>query len=157
VWAAAPSGIRSEEIWFAHWASWESPTRFAQRVTTRRKSASGTRSRPARLAGTRSLGTSGAVLGLVRMLRAMRDDDDRNFSSLVPTASGALDAPVSAMLYRIAEVEQAMLRRDGEVSPRLRRTLPPEGIDPYYSDSYIPVGVEYLSYDGPTPRWQPLA
>jgi hypothetical protein len=109
------------------------------------------------VAGTRSLGTSGAVLGLIRMLRAMHADGTRNFSSLVPTTSPDLDARVSAVLYRTTEVEQAMLRRDGAVSSRLRRTLPAEGIDPHYSDSYIPIGVEYLCYDGPTPYWQALA
>ena len=49
-----------------------------------------------------------------------------------------------------------------------RRTLAPEGIDPHYSDSYVPVGVEYLSYasysgtdpeagDRPAPEWRLLA
>ena len=113
------------------------------------------------VAGTRSLGTSGAVLGLVRMLRAMREDDDLNFSSLVPTTSPTVSARVSAVLFRTVEVEQAMLRRGGELTPRSRRTLSPEGIDPHYSDSYVPVGVEYLSYPGGdesrTPQWRLLA
>jgi hypothetical protein len=98
------------------------------------------------VAGTRSLGTSGAVLGLVRMLRAMREDAELNFCSLVPTRSPGVSAPVSAVLFRTTEVEQAMLRRGGELTARRRRTLAPEGIDPQYSDSYLPVGVEYLSY-----------
>jgi hypothetical protein len=118
------------------------------------------------VAGTRSLGTSGAVLGLVRMLRAMRRDGGLNFSSLVPTTVPGVSAGVSAMLFRTVEVEQAMLRRGGELTRRTRRRLEPEGIDPYYSDSYVPVGVEYLSYaaytdepasaDLPIPRWRPL-
>jgi hypothetical protein len=108
------------------------------------------------VAGTRSLGTSGAVLGLVRMLTAMRADDELNFSSLVPSTSPGLSGRVSAVLYRTVEVEQAMLRRGGELTERQLRTLPPEGIDPHYSDSYIPVGVEYLSYAGPTPEWRML-
>jgi hypothetical protein len=108
------------------------------------------------VAGTRSLGTSGAVLGLVRMLRAMREDEDANFSSLVPTTTPGLDARVSAMLYRTRDVEQAMLRRQGQLTPRLQRRLPAEGIDLDYSDTYIPVGVEYLCYDGPTPYWKSL-
>jgi hypothetical protein len=113
------------------------------------------------VAGTRSLGTSGAVLGLVRMLRAMREDDEVNFSSLVPTTSRGVSARVSAVLFRTIEVEQAMLRRGGELVPRRRRVLSPEGIDPHYSDSYVPVGVEYLSYAeaaaSPAPQWRLLA
>jgi hypothetical protein len=120
------------------------------------------------VAGTRSLGTSGAVLGLVRMLRAMREDEDLNFSSLVPSTTPGLSAQVSAVLFRTTEVEQAMLRRGGELIERRRRTLAPEGIDPYYSDTYVPVGVEYLSYSGylptdpgtqdpPAPQWRLLA
>jgi hypothetical protein len=120
------------------------------------------------VAGTRSLGTSGAVLGLVRMLREMRDDADLNFCSLVPSTSPGVSAQVSAVLFRVAEVEQAMLVRGGELTARRRRTLAPEGIDPHYSDSYVPVGVEYLSYasysgtapeagDRPAPEWRLLA
>jgi hypothetical protein len=108
------------------------------------------------VAGTRSLGTSGAVLGLLRMIRMMRDDETLNFSSLVPSTRPGLSGRVSAMLYRTTEVEQAMLRRNGELTGRQRRTLPPEGIDPRYSDSYVPVGVEYLSYAGAAPSWRRL-
>jgi hypothetical protein len=115
------------------------------------------------VAGTRSLGTSGAVLGLVRMLRAMRADDELNFFSLVPSTSPGVSARVAAVLLRVNEVEQSMLVRSGQLTPRLRRNLAPDGIDPYYSDSYVPVGVEYLSYAAysrpgqqPTPEWRPL-
>jgi hypothetical protein len=110
------------------------------------------------VAGTRSLGTSGAVLGLVRMLRAMRADPDLNFFSCVPTAVPGRSARVSAVLYRTVEVEQAVLRRGGELTKRSRRTLTPRGVDPRYSDSYVPVGVEYLAYPGSAgapPRWLP--
>jgi hypothetical protein len=107
------------------------------------------------VAGTRSLGTSGAVLGLVRMLRAMRADDGTNFSSLVPTTTPGMSARVSAVLFRTTEVEQAVLRRDGVLTPRTLRTLAPEGIDPHYSDSYVPVGVEYLCYPGSHPQQAP--
>jgi hypothetical protein len=113
------------------------------------------------VAGTRSLGTSGAVLGLVRMLRAMREDDDLNFSSLVPSTAAGVSARVSAVLFRTSEVEQAMLRRGGELTPRQRRALEPEGIDPHYSDSYVPVGIEYLSYPAADehrlPEWRRLS
>jgi hypothetical protein len=108
------------------------------------------------VAGTRSLGTSGSVLGLVRMLRTMRADGATNFSSRVPTRTSRLSARVSAVLFRTVEVEQSILRRGGELTPRQRRLLAPEGIDPDYSDSYVPVGIEYLHYDGERPSWRPL-
>ena len=65
---------------------------------------------------------------------------------------------VSAVLIRVAEVEQAALRRDGEVQPRMRRRLPPEGLDPHYSDSYVPTEVDYLAYggSGAAPQWATL-
>ena len=65
------------------------------------------------VAGTRSLGTSGAVLALTLMLRRMRADPEANFYSEVPTSARRVRAPVSAVLVRVAEVEQAVLRRDG--------------------------------------------
>jgi hypothetical protein len=108
------------------------------------------------VAGTRSLGTSGAVLALALMLQAMRADPAVNFFVEVPTESGRVHAPVSAALCRTIEVEQAALRRDGQLTPRQRRRLPPENLDVHYSDSYIPVEVEHLSYAGGPPRWAPL-
>jgi hypothetical protein len=109
------------------------------------------------VAGTRSLGTSGAVLGLGLMLEAMRRDPGLNFFAEVPTGSPKVQARVSAVLCRTVEVEQAALRRDGRLIPRVRRRLPPEGLDPHYSDSYIPVEVEHLSYaGGGPPRWATL-
>jgi hypothetical protein len=109
------------------------------------------------VAGTRSLGTSGAVLTLALMLQAMRADPDLNYFVEVPTDSAKVHAPVSAALCRTIEVEQAALRRDGRLTPRQRRRLPPENLDQHYSDSYIPVEVEHLSYaGGGPPRWVPL-
>ena len=110
------------------------------------------------VAGTRSLGTSGAVLALTLMLRQMRRDPQTTFFSEVPTDSARVRAPVSAVLVRVAEGEQAALRRDGALQPRMRRRHPPEGLDPHYSDSYIPTEVDYLAYDGTgaTPRWVTL-
>jgi len=108
------------------------------------------------VAGTRSLGTSGAVLALVMMLQAMRRDPAANFFSEVPTDSPAVRAGVSAVLCRTIAVEQAVLRRDGKLTPRGLRRLPAEGLDPQYSDSYIPVEIEYLCYAGGAPRWATL-
>ncbi len=108
------------------------------------------------VAGTRSLGTSGAVLALTLMLRAMRAQDDLNFFSEVPTSSRRVRARVSAVLVRVAEVEQAALRRDGQLLPRQRRRLAPEGLDPHYSDSYVPTEVDHLSYAGDSPQWTTL-
>jgi hypothetical protein len=110
------------------------------------------------VAGTRSLGTSGAVLALTLMLRQMRRDPERTFFSEVPTDSARVRAPVSAVLVRVAEVEQAALHRDGELQPRQRRRLPTEGLDPHYSDSYVPTEVDHLAYDGTggAPQWATL-
>jgi len=76
----------------------------------------------------------------------------------VPTDSARVRAPVSAVLTRVAEVEQAALRRDGKLQPRQRRREPTEGLDPHYSDSYLPTEVDCLAYDEPggTPKWTTL-
>jgi hypothetical protein len=108
------------------------------------------------VAGTRSLGTSGGVLALAMMLQAMRRDPEANFFSEVPTDSAKVRARVSAVLCRTTEVEQATLRRDGRVVPRQRRRLAPEGLDPHYSDSYVPLELQYLSYAEGEPRWATL-
>jgi hypothetical protein len=109
------------------------------------------------VAGTRSLGTSGAVLALTLMLRRMRADPDADFASEVPTGSPRVRARVAAALVRVAEVEQAALHRDGAFQPRQRRRLTPEGLDPHYSDSYIPTEVDHLAYDGGDhPQWTTL-
>jgi len=108
------------------------------------------------VAGTRSLGTSGAVLSLAMMLQVMRRDPEANFFSEVPTDSPKVRARVSAVLCRTTEVEQAALHRDGRVVPRQRRKLTPEGLDPHYSDSYVPLEVQYLSYGDAEPRWTTL-
>jgi hypothetical protein len=109
------------------------------------------------VAGTRSLGTSGAVLALTLMLRRMRADPEANFYSEVPTGSRRVRAQVSAALIRVAEVEQAVLRRDGSVQPRQRRRMAPEGLDPHYSDSYMPTEVDVLAYGtGDAPQWTTL-
>jgi hypothetical protein len=108
------------------------------------------------VAGTRSLGTSGAVLGLAAMLRQMRDDPGLNFSSTVRTTRDGVQARISAVLSRTSQVEQAMLRRDGNLLGRQRHTLPPVGPDPGYSDTYLPTKVEYLHYDGAQSAWRPL-
>ena len=108
------------------------------------------------VAGTRSLGTSGGVLALARMLQTMRRDPEANFFSEVPTDSPKVRARVSAVLCRTVVVEQAALRRDGRIVPRQRRRLTPEGLDPHYSDSYVPLEVEYLSYAQGEPAWASL-
>jgi hypothetical protein len=107
--------------------------------------------------GTRSLGTCGAMLGLTLMLREMRADPDRNFWIEAPTKSPKVHAPVSAALVRVSEVEQAALRRDGGLSARQRRRQAAEGLDPHYSDTYVPTEVEYLSFaGGDRPHWATL-
>jgi hypothetical protein len=109
------------------------------------------------VSGTRSLGTCGAVLALTLMLRQMRADPELNFWVEAPTNSPKVHAPVSAALVRVSEVEQAALRRDGGLSGRQRRRLAPEGLDPHYSDSYVPTEVEHLSFtSGGPPHWASL-
>jgi hypothetical protein len=107
-------------------------------------------------AGTRSLGTSGTVLALAMALAAMKADPEVNFFSEVPTQSPDVRAPVSALLCRTVRVERAVLRRDGALTDRGLHRLPTDGIDPAYSDSYVPVEVEYLSYAERQPRWSTL-
>ena len=108
------------------------------------------------VAGTRSLGTCGAVLALTAMVEQMKSDPNRNYASGVPTSSPDVVAPVSAVLCRTVEVERATLRRGGGVVRRTRVRLPTEGLDPYYSDSYIPTEVQYLDNAGGAPVWEPL-
>jgi len=108
------------------------------------------------LAGVRSLGTSGAVLGLATMLQAMRRDPELNFWSAVPTSRSGVNAQVTAILCRVSEVEQAAIRRDGKVVSRMRCRLNSVGLDPMYSDTYIPTEIEYLSYVGEQSSWKIL-
>jgi hypothetical protein len=108
------------------------------------------------VAGTRSLGTSGAVLTLAMALQALRDDPDLNLWSEVTSGADGARARVSALLCRVSEVEQSVLRRDGGLTPRGVRGVAPEGLDPQYSDSYTPVAVEYLSYAQDLPKWTTL-
>jgi hypothetical protein len=108
------------------------------------------------LAGSRSLGTSGVVLGLAAMLRSMRNDPDLNFTSTVDTTHPGVQAQVAAVLCRTAQVERAMIRRDGKILERRRHELLPVGLDPHYSDTYLPTKIEYLRYEGIDSSWEPL-
>ncbi len=108
------------------------------------------------VAGTRSLGTSGAVLGLAAILRQLRADPGLNFSSTARTARDGVHARVAAVLTRTTQVERAIVRRDGQILDRGRHELAPVGLDPGYSDTYLPTGIEYLEYDGLRSAWQPL-
>jgi hypothetical protein len=108
------------------------------------------------VAGTRSLGTSGAVLGLAAMLRKMRKDPDLNFSSSVRTTRKGVQAQVAAVLCRTTQVERAMVQRGGKILGRQRYELQPVGLDPQYSDTYVPTNVEYLRYEGVESAWEPL-
>lgn len=108
------------------------------------------------VAGTRSLGTSGAVLGLAAMLRKMRNDPQLNFASTVRTTRPGVQAQVAAVLCRTAQVERAMIMRGGKLLERQRHELQPVGLDPDYSDTYLPTKIEYLHYRGSGSAWEPL-
>ena len=104
------------------------------------------------IAGTRSLGTAGAVLGLAAMLERMRADDRVNYFSAVETTQPGVRALVSALLIRVVEVEYAA-ESDRE---RGRWRIPTDRPDPDYRDSYVPTAVEYLDNTGEAPEWKPL-
>jgi hypothetical protein len=105
------------------------------------------------VAGTRSLGTSGAVLALAAMIEEMRRDPSASYGSLVETAEPDVRAKVSALLVRTKEVEYAAENRH---QSRGRRDIPVDKPDPDYRDSYTAVGVEYLDNLGDAPFWRPL-
>jgi hypothetical protein len=104
------------------------------------------------LAGTRSLGTAGAVLALSTIVERMRADDQLNYFSAVDTAQPDVRALVSALLVRTVTVEYAAEDRQS----RGRRPIPTDRPDPDYRDSYIPTAVEYLDNTGEAPEWRPL-
>lgn len=108
---------------------------------------------------TAQLSGSGAVFPRSRAERVELDE------RLYPTHAMVLACrnPYAAALGRsrwsvfVAEVEQAALRRDGVLQPRQRRRMAPEGLDPHYSESYVPTEVDHLAYDGAdAPRWVTL-
>jgi hypothetical protein len=108
------------------------------------------------VSGMRSLGGSGAVLGLAAMIDHMRRDPELNYGSLVETAEPDVYATVSALLVRTTEVEYAAEAPHGKTAPRGRREVPTDRPDPDYRDSYMAIGVEYLDNLGKTPVWRPL-
>jgi hypothetical protein len=105
------------------------------------------------VAGTRSLGTSGAVLGLAAMIEQMRADPTLDYGSLVETEDPDVHAKVAALLVRTTQVEYAAAAEE----PRGRRDIPVDKPDPDYRDSYTAIGVEYLDNLSGTPAWRPLA
>ena len=109
------------------------------------------------VAGTRSLGTSGAVLALVAMIEQMRGDPSADYGSLVETAEPHVLAKVSALLVRTTQVEYAAeIPLGAPVDPRARREIPVDKPDPDYRDSYTATAVEYLDNLEGAPVWRPL-
>jgi hypothetical protein len=104
------------------------------------------------LAGTRSLGTAGAVLALSTMIERLRADGELNYFSAVDTAQPDVRALVSALLVRAVTVEYAAEDNRG----RGRRPIPTDRPDPEYRDSYVPTAVEYLDNTGEAPEWRAL-
>ena len=108
------------------------------------------------VAGTRSLGTSGAILGLAAMVDRMREDPTVNYSSLVRTEEPDVLASVSALLTRTVRCEYAADSDGGAIRDRGWNDIPVDRPDPDYRDSYVPIGVEYLDNHGDVPVWRPL-
>jgi hypothetical protein len=108
------------------------------------------------VAGPRSLGTSGAVLGLAAALEQMRADPSLNYTTLVDTEDPDVTAAVSALLVRTVKCEFAADDYTGVFRARGINDIPTDRPDPDYRDSYVPVGVEYLDNHGEIPIWRPL-
>jgi hypothetical protein len=108
------------------------------------------------VAGPRSLGTSGAVLGLAAILEEMRANPATNYMTLVDTAEPGVTASVSALITRTVRCEYAADDYTGVLRARGINDIPTDRPDPDYRDSYIPVGVEYLDNHGEIPLWRPL-
>lgn len=108
-------------------------------------------------AGSRSLGSSEAVMALAAMIRTMTNQTEGNFASTVATSVPDVYAQVSAVLCRVSEVESAMIRRGDGILQRDRRRLEPIGLDSEYSDTYIPTEIEYLSFAGIASEWKVLS
>jgi hypothetical protein len=104
------------------------------------------------VAGTRSLGTAGAMLGLTAMLERMRDDETVNYASAVETGEPGVVAHVSALVTRVTEVEHAA--ETGRA--RARYAVATDRPDPDYRDSFMPLTVEYLDNLGEKPEWKLL-
>lgn len=108
------------------------------------------------VAGPRSLGTSGAVLGLAAIIEEMRADPAVNYTTLVDTAEPDVTASVSALITRTIRCEYAADDYTGVLRPRGVNEIPVDRPDPDYRDSYMPTGVEYLDNHGEVPVWRPL-
>jgi len=80
------------------------------------------------IAGTRSLGTSGGVLALTMLFDQMNRSSGCNFSSLVRTTAPDVHASASAILYRVSEVERAMIAREGTIHSRQRNSMAPASV-----------------------------
>jgi hypothetical protein len=108
------------------------------------------------IAGTRSLGTSGAVLALAAMLERMRSDERINYFSFVQTADPDVKARVSAILCRTVVVEHAAEHGPAPLRRRRRVPIPTDKADPSYRSSYVPTAVEYLDNTRERPEWRLL-
>jgi hypothetical protein len=108
------------------------------------------------VAGTRSLGTSGAVLALAAIIQDMEAENTSNYFSLVLTDDSDVHAGVSGLLLRVTRVEQAWHWVGGKLERRQQRSIPTDHPDPQYSDSYIPVEVEFFDNRTGQGAWRKL-
>jgi hypothetical protein len=97
------------------------------------------------------------VLALAAAIDEMRRDPEANYLSLVPAEhDDAVQVGVSALLCRVTRVERAWRQVDGRREPRAEVAIPTDHPDPRYSDTYMPVEVQFLDNRGPKARWVTL-
>lgn len=98
------------------------------------------------LAGTRSIGTAGALLATTCILDRLADGDLEDVTTAIETTSPGTYAEVSAALIRAVEVEEPCRVAGGRlISPRNVRPIPSDRPDPLYRDGMVPSAVELLN------------
>lgn len=108
------------------------------------------------VSGTRSLGTSGAVLALAAVATNVRRAPETDYWSLVTSADDAVRAGVSALLCRVTRVETAWRRVEGQLRRREERPIPTDRLDPHYTDTAIPTEVQFLDNRSSHAVWTTL-
>ncbi|HKA09028.1 MAG TPA: hypothetical protein VKI99_00995 [Candidatus Dormibacteraeota bacterium] len=108
------------------------------------------------VAGTRSLGTGGAVLALAAVAANIRHQPGADYWSLVSSVDDKVRAGVSALLCRVTRVQIAWRRIEGHLYGREQRSIPTDRPDPFYSDTAVPAEVEFLDNRAEPSVWRAL-